>query len=933
MSNVQVPLAAPVIQHKPATSVPDNREADDVADAMPGTARRVPAGSAPATVQRLAAASTDAPGEASPVLDMVGKGGVPTSALQPLHASGAPLAPYVRRSMEDRFGQDFSHVRVHTDAGAADSARSVGATAYAAGHHIVTSPDVPPFGTPKGAHVLAHELAHVAQQRSADRPVPTAARFSTSDEEAEADRAASVVAAGGPAGPLLAAPFSIACIDGRTSTVPKVIPTGRRAIIRWGDDPATVANVEALRSGQRSGPVAAGANVVLNHRELSPGSLSEMRELEVVIHGEPITDPSGGRLIRPGESAPRADVGVPGLPEGASGPLENVTAGEMAQRLVAAGFGKGRWTYYRVRLVMCFGGVGQAESFASRLNSALSSLGVKAETLGGVGRVTAVGSWNTQPVPRGENPPRAASRPQQGVPQTESAYAEPGQPAWPWRRPGQGWQRVPPGRPSQGGAASGEPTLVAPATPPTRTAAAPAAGAPAARPAGARGGGRVAIGAAKFLGPIILERISAYFIAKNEEKRVGRAITEKLGSPVVLNRLAELAEQQRLEFAHRQLRGESVYLTVELELHFTNDVYDEIELIRVWAGSADESNSVSTIMSHDAIVGAEHEVRYETISLLLPPVSVTEAESARLSLRAFDQDHPANAGDPGAEATRRAERDRLVAEISTAEQREEQAKLAHIRSTGVYADPKDRAHEQADIAERLQKLPPTSATAASAPAAPPAHAAAPGLGSPLSPWSTPEPALTLLPGAQGEGPNERAARAVDAFSRYTERILDRARALDARLGTSNSPTDAERQAFITEEERWRLVAKALQNQLHDHPTDRLGELLDKAGPTLEPGPHPSRRLADACAVPELGHWSCPGLLRGAFVFVDETADDGPSPDPLLGEVSDRAARPGRPELPAAMRRMGAAQHGDAGGVIHEYRLVAFVSARTGPRPS
>jgi hypothetical protein len=81
--------------------------------------------------------------------------------------SGQPLDPTVRESMESRFGHDFSQVRVHTDARAAESARALRALAYAAGNHIV-------FGAGRfrpdkleGQHLLEHELVHVLQQRTA----------------------------------------------------------------------------------------------------------------------------------------------------------------------------------------------------------------------------------------------------------------------------------------------------------------------------------------------------------------------------------------------------------------------------------------------------------------------------------------------------------------------------------------------------------------------------------------------------------------------------------------------------------------------------------------------------------------------------------------------------------------------------------------------
>src|SRR6185312_11363096 len=55
----------------------------------------------------------------------------------PVHGVGQPLEPATRAFMEPRFGHDFSHVRIHTDARAAASARSINALAYTSGSNIV----------------------------------------------------------------------------------------------------------------------------------------------------------------------------------------------------------------------------------------------------------------------------------------------------------------------------------------------------------------------------------------------------------------------------------------------------------------------------------------------------------------------------------------------------------------------------------------------------------------------------------------------------------------------------------------------------------------------------------------------------------------------------------------------------------------------------
>src|SRR5438034_8212197 len=67
-----------------------------------------------------------------------------------------------------------------------------------------------------------------------------------------------------------------------------------------------------------------------------------------------------------------------------------------------------------------------------------------------------------------------------------------------------------------------------------------------------------------------------------------------------------------------------------------------------------------------------------------------------------------------------------------------------------------------------------------------------------------------------------------------------------------------------------------------------------------PGGGAGLREVDACGVPELGHTSSPGLLRGPLVFVDEAAQDWAALDPLPGEIGGGVAGPGRAELAAAV---------------------------------
>ena len=93
--------------------------------------------------------------------------GMPADVVNVLRTSGAPLATTLRNDMERRFGHDFSQVRVHADSGAAHSAATQLAQAYTVGSHIVFGADRFSPHSATGRHLLAHELTHVLQQRSA----------------------------------------------------------------------------------------------------------------------------------------------------------------------------------------------------------------------------------------------------------------------------------------------------------------------------------------------------------------------------------------------------------------------------------------------------------------------------------------------------------------------------------------------------------------------------------------------------------------------------------------------------------------------------------------------------------------------------------------------------------------------------------------------
>lgn len=88
----------------------------------------------------------------------------PTSVDHALASPGRPLEPELRQDMEQRFGYDFTKVRVHTGLSAEQSARELNAQAYTVRHDIVFNTDKFVPGKHEGRRLLAHELMHMVQQ-------------------------------------------------------------------------------------------------------------------------------------------------------------------------------------------------------------------------------------------------------------------------------------------------------------------------------------------------------------------------------------------------------------------------------------------------------------------------------------------------------------------------------------------------------------------------------------------------------------------------------------------------------------------------------------------------------------------------------------------------------------------------------------------------
>lgn len=87
----------------------------------------------------------------------------PDSVKRVLAGSGRLLGSALRADMEQRFGHDFSGVRVHSGTEAEQSAQDVNANAYTVGHSLVFGAGRYTPETNEGRRLIAHELTHVVQ--------------------------------------------------------------------------------------------------------------------------------------------------------------------------------------------------------------------------------------------------------------------------------------------------------------------------------------------------------------------------------------------------------------------------------------------------------------------------------------------------------------------------------------------------------------------------------------------------------------------------------------------------------------------------------------------------------------------------------------------------------------------------------------------------
>lgn len=259
-----------VLQPRLLVSQPDpvlEPEADRIAGAAMGA--RGASGAYPWQASLSARPSPSSPLLAPPVVHEV------------IRSIGHPLEAGTRAVLEPILGMDFSDVRLHTDQRAAASAQALEAQAYTVGNHIVFGEARYEPSTPAGLELIAHELAHVVQQRSA-LAVSVVQR-------------ALVYSSGYPR-PFHSDAAEVRCVE------------AQRSVCRWFPS-----SVDFAATAQRSGGGVGRATFATLLSFIESQSIGSITELGLIGHANPFTFPPPRRPHCPGRKLGRPMPGGPSM--------------------------------------------------------------------------------------------------------------------------------------------------------------------------------------------------------------------------------------------------------------------------------------------------------------------------------------------------------------------------------------------------------------------------------------------------------------------------------------------------------------------------------------------------------------------------------------------------------------------------------------------
>jgi hypothetical protein len=169
----------------------------------------------------------------------------PPQVYQALRSTGLPLDPSSKDFFESSFDHDFSHVRLHTDSQAADSAAAVDALAYTVGSDVFFGAGQYAPETSAGQQLLAHELTHVVQQGEGRGAAGISEKLEVGEAddvyEQEAEQVAAQVMRRASRGASASPPVSAA----EHSSVSTVRARGANRVARQTPDGGVVSNPDA----------------------------------------------------------------------------------------------------------------------------------------------------------------------------------------------------------------------------------------------------------------------------------------------------------------------------------------------------------------------------------------------------------------------------------------------------------------------------------------------------------------------------------------------------------------------------------------------------------------------------------------------------------------------------------------------------------------
>jgi hypothetical protein len=209
--------------------------------------------------------------------------------------SGQPLPSLLQQDYERAFGRSFSHVRVNADARANALAIRHGAQAIAVGSEVFFRSDQYIPGTLRTEVMLAHELAHVAQQ---DSFAATSSSTAEQELESDADRsaAAAVMTRRGLGAPGLAMPRERSALSLRRCD-PKTRESALEGPIVCDPTPYSATATPAALTQKQFLEATTGAAVPLAALQLDPDVAGAGLESADVNRDGSISGPGEWRIL------------------------------------------------------------------------------------------------------------------------------------------------------------------------------------------------------------------------------------------------------------------------------------------------------------------------------------------------------------------------------------------------------------------------------------------------------------------------------------------------------------------------------------------------------------------------------------------------------------------------------------------------------------